>query len=67
MRCKAQCKCVSDARVESCAHFIFLCRVFFLVQAYTHHYRKWGIDLEHMWQQVAAMEQVCSDYKSISL
>ena len=36
------------------------------VQAYTHHYKKYGIEVEQMWQQVCSMEQVCSDYKALT-
>jgi hypothetical protein len=35
-------------------------------QAYTHHYRKYGLEIDDLWQCVAAIEQVNADYKNLS-
>jgi len=35
-------------------------------QAYTHHYRKYGVEIDDLWQAVASMEQLASDYRGLS-
>jgi len=35
-------------------------------KAYVHHYMKYGLELDSFWQQVASLEQISQDYKSIT-
>lgn len=35
-------------------------------RAYVHHYEKYGCDREWMWQQVAAIEQLTTDYRELA-